>query len=414
MHGRISWKLRDLHDQYGPVVRISYDELSYTTSAAWRKIYTQRQPEFSKCLDGRGIAPPTVNGKYSMPTENQERHGRLRRAVNPAFSDRALREQEGFLQKHSNNLVVQLRKRCREGPVDLTWWYNLCAFDIVSGMAAFFFFLPLPATFTMRRLIDDERILDLAMGQSAGALNNGEDPYIKNMLERAKAVPWYQLAVQYGAMDLLQWLTPKYVAESRKRHIAATTAKLQQRIASAKAAQRDWMSYILENETEKLTVIELVMMASTFIVAGSGTSAGGMSGLTYLLLTNRAKLARLTAEIRATFAAQEEITMLATAQCPYLKAAIEEGMRLYPPVPATVPRWVPPQGEEVNGRFVPGGVAVGCNQLACGHSERNFHRAKEFLPERYLELPPGSEFANDDRAAMQPFSMGPRNCIGKA
>lgn len=133
MKGRISWKLRELHDQYGPVVRISYDELSYTTSGAWRKIYTQRQPEFSKCLDGRGIAPPTVNGKYAMPTENQERHGRLRRAVNPAFSERALREQEGFLQTHSDNLLVQLGKQSRTGPVDMTWMYNLCAFDIVSG-----------------------------------------------------------------------------------------------------------------------------------------------------------------------------------------------------------------------------------------------------------------------------------------
>lgn len=255
---------------------------------------------------------------------------------------------------------------------------------------------------------------DLAMGQSAGALNNGEDPYIKNMLERAKAVPWYQLAVQFGAMDLLQWFTPKYVAESRKRHIAATTAKLQQRIASAKSAQKDWMSYILENETEKLTVIELVMMASTFIVAGSGTSAGGLSGMTYLLLRNPAKLAKLTAEIRTTFEKQEDITMLATAKCQYLKAVIEEGMRLYPPVPATVPRWVPANGEEIDGKFIPGGIAVGCNQLACGHSEHNFKRAKEFIPERYLDLPPGSEFENDDKAAMQPFSMGPRNCIGKA
>lgn len=134
MKGRISWKLRELHEQYGPVIRISYDELSYTTSGAWRKIYTQRHPEFSKCLDGRGIAPATVNGKYSMPTENQERHSRLRRAVNPAFSERALREQEGFLQTHSNNLISHLNKRCKEGPVDMTWWYNLCAFDIVSGM----------------------------------------------------------------------------------------------------------------------------------------------------------------------------------------------------------------------------------------------------------------------------------------
>lgn len=252
------------------------------------------------------------------------------------------------------------------------------------------------------------------MGQPAGALNNGDEPYIRNMLNRAKAIPWYQLAVQYNLMDFLQWLTPKYVAESRKKHIAATTAKLQERIANAKSANKDWMSYILENETEKLTTIELVMMASTFIVAGSGTSAGGLSGITYLLMCNPSKLGKLCAEIRSTFDSQEEITMLATAKCKYLNAVLEEGMRLYPPVPATVPRWVPANGEEIDGKFVPGGIAVGCNQLSCGHSERNFKRAKEFIPERWLELPRGSEFANDDKASMQPFSMGARNCIGKA
>lgn len=134
MKGRIAWKIRDLHEQYGPVVRISHDELSYTTSGAWRKIYTQRSPEFSKCLDGRGIAPVTVGGKYAMPTESQERHGRLRRAVNPAFSERALREQEGYLRKHTDNLMVKLRNMCQEGPIDMTWWFNLCAFDIVSGL----------------------------------------------------------------------------------------------------------------------------------------------------------------------------------------------------------------------------------------------------------------------------------------
>lgn len=252
------------------------------------------------------------------------------------------------------------------------------------------------------------------MGQSAGALSNGDEPYIRNMLNRAKAIPWYQLATQYGVMNFIQWLTPKYVAESRKKHIAATTAKLQERIASAKDGNKDWMSYILDNETERLTTIELVMMASTFIVAGSGTSSGGLSGITYLLISNPEKLAKLCAEIRSTFQSQGDITMLATAKCKYLNAVLEEGMRLYPPVPATVPRWVPENGEEIDGKFVPGGTAVGCNQLSCGHSELNFKRSKEFIPERWLELPPGSEFEDDDKAATQPFSMGARNCIGKA
>jgi averantin hydroxylase len=34
------------------------------------------------------------------------------------------------------------------------------------------------------------------------------------------------------------------------------------------------------------------------------------------------------------------------------------------------------------------------------------------VPERWLANPP-KEFADDDRAARAPFSLGPRNCIGR-
>lgn len=44
-----------------------------------------------------------------------------------------------------------------------------------------------------------------------------------------------------------------------------------------------------------------------------------------------------------------------------------------------------------------------------------FHRSKEFLPERWLEDSenPESPFFNDRRDVVTPFSLGPRNCMGK-
>ncbi|KAL6167881.1 Cytochrome P450 monooxygenase alt3 [Exserohilum turcicum] len=150
----------------------------------------------------------------------------------------------------------------------MTTWYNLVAFDIVS---------------------------DLAFGEPSGCVDNPDQPWIQAILARAKAIVWFQLAVQYGFLNLLNWLTPRYVVESRKKHIAMTEAKLKARI-EAKNPGKDFMSYILEND-EKLNHLELMMLSSNFIVAGSGTSAGGMSGLTYLLLRNPDKLAKLKQEI---------------------------------------------------------------------------------------------------------------------
>lgn len=50
------------------------------------------------------------------------------------------------------------------------------------------------------------------------------------------------------------------------------------------------------------------------------------------------------------------------------------------------------------------------SHLAAYHSERNFTDAAKFIPERHLDDP---RYVNDRRSVMQPFSFGPRNCIGR-
>lgn len=48
--------------------------------------------------------------------------------------------------------------------------------------------------------------------------------------------------------------------------------------------------------------------------------------------------------------------------------------------------------------------------MATYYSEKNFKDAKRFIPERHLDDP---RFASDNKNALQPFSFGPRNCIGR-
>lgn len=54
-------------------------------------------------------------------------------------------------------------------------------------------------------------------------------------------------------------------------------------------------------------------------------------------------------------------------------------------------------------------TALSVNQWATYHNPKNFKRPNEFIPERWIS----SEFATDNKAAFQPFSFGPRNCLGK-
>lgn len=57
-------------------------------------------------------------------------------------------------------------------------------------------------------------------------------------------------------------------------------------------------------------------------------------------------------------------------------------------------------------------TSCGVHQLAANRIEANFTRPEEFLPERWFDDAP-AEFAHDRRDMYQPFSFGPRNCIGK-
>jgi cytochrome P450 len=102
-----------------------------------------------------------------------------------------------------------------------------------------------------------------------------------------------------------------------------------------------------------------------------------------------------------------------TQSLPYLFAVIEEGLRIYPPVPSGLYRTSP--GAMVDGHFVPAGSNVSANFWSMSHSERYFHRAREFHPERWLpEKHPlwDLAFKNDNKDASKPFLVGPRACLG--
>ncbi|KAI8302091.1 Cytochrome P450 monooxygenase alt3 [Colletotrichum sp. SAR11_240] len=386
LKGSLAFRIRELHEQYGPVVRIAPDELSYTSSTAWKKIYGQRTPEFPKCFDGRGIAGPSVTNPAvrngGIVTADQEPHARLRKAVLPAFSERALREQEEILQLYANKLVDRLRSSSKTGaPQDLVKWFSLAAFDIIS---------------------------DLAFGQAAGCLDDASQPWLQVIGTRAQGIVRYQFAIHYGLEGWLEWLAPKAQKLALKKHGELTAGKVKRRL-QATENKKDFMSYILENPQADLSNADLVRMASAFIVAGSGTAATALSGITYFLCRSPEKYSRLTQEIRNAFTRDEDITMTSTGELRYLKAVIEEGLRIYPPSPSALPRFVPGAGEDIDGKWVPGGTAVGVHQLSAAHSGFNWSHPKEFIPERWMD----EDFGKDDKSASQPFSFGPRNCIGK-
>jgi len=175
----------------------------------------------------------------------------------------------------------------------------------------------------------------------------------------------------------------------------------------------DFMSYVLRHNDEKgMSREEIQATFNLLMIAGSETTATLLAGCTYLLQKNPRILQKLNAEIRDKFSDEKEITMLSVSHLTYLNAVIEESLRLYPPVPIALSRMTPPEGAMICGHWVPGNVSVGIPQFAAFTSPLNFAEPESFVPERMFHEH-DTKFDMDRRAVVQPFSAGPRNCIGK-
>jgi cytochrome P450 len=120
----------------------------------------------------------------------------------------------------------------------------------------------------------------------------------------------------------------------------------------------------------------------------------------------------LTSVVRADFPTRADLKDSRLKQHDYLNAVLKEGLRLYPPAPDYLFRSTSHEGAIVAGQVVPPHTTVTINMLAAYRDPTNFYKPNEFIPDRWLKAPP-IEFQNDDRAVFKPFSVGPRDCIGK-
>ncbi|RSL44268.1 hypothetical protein CEP54_014744 [Fusarium duplospermum] len=94
----------------------------------------------------------------------------------------------------------------------------------------------------------------------------------------------------------------------------------------------------------------------------------------------------------------------------YMLACLDEALRMYPPIAGSLPRQIPKGGSEVSGRFIPGDTVVTIHQWAMYHNAKHFKDPFTYHPERFLGDP---RFESDHKDVLQPFHMGPRNCLGR-
>jgi len=143
------------------------------------------------------------------------------------------------------------------------------------------------------------------------------------------------------------------------------------------------------------------------IPAGTETMGIAITAAFFYLSKLEPVQQELRNQLKKAFQAVDEITSAATERMPYLNGCINEAMRLLPPASLGGARVSP--GTDVDGLYVPSGVEVLSSHMMIHRSNEYWSRPNEFLPERWFD----SSFT-DNKKASQPFSVGPRNCVGRA
>jgi hypothetical protein len=123
-----------LHQQYGGVVRTGPRELSYAAGAnAWKDVYGFKKHGAAQPYKDPMFYGKPLNGVDSVITAGDFNHGRQRKILSHAFSDKALKEQEPLLKRWAALMRKKLGERASgEDHVDILKYYNCTTFDIMG------------------------------------------------------------------------------------------------------------------------------------------------------------------------------------------------------------------------------------------------------------------------------------------
>lgn len=156
---------------------------------------------------------------------------------------------------------------------------------------------------------------------------------------------------------------------------------------------------------------DILAECSVLMNAGTETTTAAFTNTLYLIYKHPQVLEKLRGELDAACGPEEISSYEILSQLPYLRACIEESLRVRPPSSFGLPRVVPEGGRMIAGQFVDGGVIVSVPTYSLLRDEEAFDQPDQFIPERWLT----EDKEKRDRMMKShlPFSVGPRACIGR-
>ncbi|KAL4877038.1 cytochrome P450 [Aspergillus karnatakaensis] len=369
---KIRWyrTLNELHKQYGDFVRTGPRELVIFDAAAITPVL--------------GFASPTGKGPFydSMETSVNTTRDKIFHRQRRKVWDHAFKISLSDFAPRVEELTTQLLSRISKNLHKPILVNEICihySYDVMSALA-----------------------FGEPMGYTEGNSNETAKSVLDNIQKGVDAiglllhVPWLM-----GMLTTFSW------AIGPMREWNQYSEKLVIKRKNMKIPKPDLLSHLLNNTEDTPSGRALLNSECRLIVgAGSDTTATALTFLLVNLALYPQWLQRLREEVDPIFAMDG---FNCGRTLPVLDAIINESMRLYPSVFFGSQRETPPEGLKIGDTFIPGGTIVSIPAYQLSRDERNFIRAKDYLPERWTSNPE----LIINKAAYMPFLTGPGNCAGR-
>lgn len=238
-----------LHQKYGNVVRIAPNSLSFVgTGQTWKDIYGFRKHGQAEVAKDPSFYGTGINNTPGLITADHHTHGRQRKIVSHAFSDRALKEQEPLLKHWATLLTTKLAEQSQQGKdINMLKMYNCTTFDIMG---------------------------DLTFAEPLNMLEDGEySPWVKTIFgnikfgTRLRVVKNINNFIKF-VIETVLGLIPSLRAKQWE-HWKYTTDRVDRRLSNT-PERPDLYSRILEKSQgpDGLSLQEMYSISSVFMLAG--------------------------------------------------------------------------------------------------------------------------------------------------
>ncbi|KAK8092844.1 hypothetical protein PG999_014431 [Apiospora kogelbergensis] len=393
LRGRAPLYVQSLHAKYGPIVRTAPHEVDISDPAAVQTIYRVKG-EFLKSPWYKTLALGTPN---VFNATDPLVHRRRRRNLSQPLSETGLRSVVPLIDRKVQLAIEKMAFEMKErGAADIYKWWLFMATDLI-GLLSF--------------------------GESFGMLEKGKkNQYIKDIESTGNT-----FMVRAALPSLTRWLRKVPFAlpleclktanevEARTMQYAHDCLQRHQRLVleSPETALDTLFSKLYRTPTvggdeSALTPLELTADAQAYIIGGSDTLSKTLTYLVWAVCRTPGVRQKLVREIRQRLPlpGQTSFTDAQVRELPYLAMVIEETLRLYPAVPAALPRVVPPDAPELCGHRLPAGAIVTMSAYCLHRDPDAFPDPERFWPERWQN--PTKRMKD----VFLPFGGGSRVCLG--